>query len=579
MPMDGLTLGLVARELNKALTGGRISKIVQPERDEIILTIRNEGVNRQLLLSATANCARAHLTQIKKNNPLEPPALCMLMRKHITGGRVAAIRQVLADRILEIEIEHHDELGDPARKKLICEFMGKHSNLIFVGEDGRIIDSARRVNDQISSVREVLPGLRYELPPAHGKIPFDEVDADALYRAMSGMNGRLHKLIAQCISGMSTQTARELAFRATGSEDAHSDEYDLRACCDCVAENLRAIPEHIAPAVLYGEDGGPVDIVAFEYRSRANLTAEPYPTISEAMDAFYRSRDMSERIAQKSAAIHRTLKKNIERCERKLALQREALLGSQRMEEYRLKGELLTANLHLAKKGMKSVELPNYYEVGMPMLTVELDERLSPGQNGQRYFKLYQKARNAQTLAAEQIEKTEAELNYLEGQLDNLTKCGGESELFELRQELEKFGYVKANRSRKLMKQLPPSKPMRFTAPSGRIILVGKNNLQNDKLTFTAQPDEVWLHAKDMPGSHVIIVDPEPDDATIAYAARLAAAYSKGGTSSRVPVDYTLRRYVKKPGGAKPGFVIYTHQHTLSVEPLRIEPDSKPVTV
>ena len=573
MPMDGFTLGLVAGELNAALAGGRISKIVQPERDEILLTIRNEGVNRQLLLSATANCARAHLTQVKKNNPLEPPALCMLMRKHITGGRVAAIRQVLSDRILEIEIEHHDELGDPARKKLICEFMGKHSNLIFVGEDGRIIDSARRVNDQISSVREVLPGLRYELPPAHGKLPFDEVTADQLYAAMSGMNGKIHKLIAQCVSGMSTQTARELAFRATGSEEAHSDEVDMRAVCESVAENLRAIPGHIAPAVLYNDDGSPADIVAFEYRSRAHMTAEPYPTISEAMDAFYRSRDMSERIAQKSAAIHRTLKKNIERCERKLALQREALLGSQRMEEYRLKGELLTANLHLAKKGMKSVELPNYYEEGMPMLTVELDEKLSPGQNGQKYFKLYQKARNAQTLAAEQIEKTGAELDYLEGQLDNLGKCSGESELFELRQELEKFGYVKANRSRKQLKALPPSRPMRFRSPSGRVVLVGKNNLQNDKLTFTAQPDEVWLHAKDMPGSHVIIVDPEPSDSDIAFAARLAAAYSKGGTSSRVPVDYTLRRYVKKPGGAKPGFVIYTHQHTLSVEPLRAEPE------
>ncbi len=573
MPMDGFTLGLVAGELNAALAGGRISKIVQPERDEILLTIRNEGVNRQLLLSATANCARAHLTQVKKNNPLEPPALCMLMRKHITGGRVAAIRQVLSDRILEIEIEHHDELGDPAWKKLICEFMGKHSNLIFVGEDGRIIDSARRVNDQISSVREVLPGLRYELPPAHGKLPFDEVTADALYAAMAGMNGRINKLIAQCVSGMSTQTARELAFRATGSEEAHTDEVDMRAVCESVAENLRAIPGHIAPAVLYNDDGSPADIVAFEYRSRAHMAAEPYPTISEAMDAFYRSRDMSERIAQKSAAIHRTLKKNIERCERKLALQREALLGSQRMEEYRLKGELLTANLHLAKKGMKSVELPNYYEEGMPMLTVELDEKLSPGQNGQKYFKLYQKARNAQTLAAEQIEKTEAELDYLEGQLDNLGKCSGESELFELRQELEKFGYVKANRSRKQLKALPPSRPMRFRSPSGRFVLVGKNNLQNDKLTFTAQPDEVWLHAKDMPGSHVIIVDPEPSDADIAFAARLAAAYSKGGTSSRVPVDYTLRRYVKKPGGAKPGFVIYTHQHTLSVEPLRAEPE------
>lgn len=567
MPLDGLTLGLIAGELNGALAGGRVNKIIQPERDELILTIRSGGENRQLLLSATANCARAHLTQVRKNNPLEPPALCMLMRKHLVGARVCAVRQIESDRILEIELEHYDELGERARKKLVCEFMGKHSNLIFVGGDGRIIDSARRVNDQISSVREVLPGLRYELPPAHGKIPFDHVEAEALYAAVAGINGSLHRVLAQSISGLSTQTARELAFRAAGSDDAHTGEIDLRAACERVAAELKSIPQTVAPAVLYNTDGAPVDFVAFPYRSRAHLQTEVCSSISEAMDAFYRTRDMAERIQQKSAALHRTLKKNIERCERKLALQQEALLGSQRMEEYRLKGELLTANLHLAQKGMREVDVPNYYEEGMPMLRVALDEKLSPGQNAQKYFKLYQKARNAQTLAAEQIEKTTEELNYLEGQMDNLGKCQEEAELFELRQELEKFGYVKPNRSRRQMKQLPPSKPMRFTAPSGRAILVGKNNLQNDKLTFTAQPNEVWLHAKDMPGSHVIIVGEAPDEATILYAARLAAAYSKGKASSRVPVDFTLRRYVKKPGGAKPGFVIYTNQRTLYVEP------------
>lgn len=569
MPLDGLTLGFVARELNAALAGGRVNKIIQPERDEIILTIRSEGENRQLLLSATANCARAHLTTTRKNNPLEPPALCMLMRKHITGGRVAGIRAVESDRILEIEIEHFDELGDRAKKKLICEFMGKHSNLIFVGGDGRIIDSARRVTEAISSVREVLPGLRYELPPAHGKIPYDHVEADALYARISGMGGPLHKLIAGNISGMSAQTARELAFRAAGSEDAHSEEIDLLAACERIAESLREIPEHLAPAILFNEDGAPVDAVAFPYLSRAHLRSQSFPTLSQALDAFYRSRDMAERIQQKSAALHRALKKNIERCERKLALQNEALLGSQRMEEYRLKGELLTANLHLAQKGASCVEVPNYYEPDMPLIKVELDEKLSPGQNAQKYFKLYQKARNAQTLAAEQIEKTTAELNYLEGQMDNLEKCSGESELFELREELERFGYCKVNRSRRQMKQLPPSKPMRFTAPSGRAVLVGKNNLQNDKLTGTAQPNEVWLHAKDMPGSHVIIVGEAPDEETILFAARLAALYSKGRTGSRVPVDYTLRRYVKKPSGAKPGFVIYTNQRTLYVEPVQ----------
>ncbi|MBR6766492.1 MAG: NFACT family protein [Clostridia bacterium] len=568
MPIDGLTLGMIAEELRNTLVGGRIDKIVQPERDEIILTVRSVGINHQLLLSASAGCARAHLTHIKKNNPLEPPVLCMLMRKHITGGRISDIRQLESDRILEIAIEHHDELGDHASKRLICEFMGKHSNLIFVGSDGRIIDSARRVNEQISSVREVLPGLRYELPPAHGKIPYDQVTADALYAAIAGMGGKIHKIISQAISGMSMQTARELAFRATGNEDAHSDECDMRAVAISISENLAGFKSEFAPAILIGEDASPADVVAFPYRSRDLLTSRRFDTLSEALDEFFRSRDSAERISQKSAALHRTLKKNIERCEKKLALQQEALLGSQRMEEYRLKGELLMANLHLAKKGAKLAELPNYYEPGMPMISVELDERLSPGQNAQRYFKLYQKARNAQTLAAEQIEKTSEELNYLEGQLDNLSKCQSESELFELRAELEKFGYVKANKNRRQMKQLPPSAPMKFESPSGHIILVGKNNLQNDKLTATAQPNEIWLHAKDMPGSHVIIVGEEPDEATILCAARLAAAFCKGRTSSRVPVDYTLRRYVKKPSGSKPGFVIYTNQRTLNVEPM-----------
>ena len=569
MPLDGFTLGLIARELNGALCGGRIDRIIQPERDELIFTVRNGGANHQLLLSASAGCARAHLTNVKKNSPLEPFNLCMLMRKHLIGGRIYEIRQAEADRILEIEIEHLDELGDRARKTIVCEFMGKHSNLIFTGADGRIIDSARRVSEAISSVREVLPGLRYERPPAHGKIPFDQVTEDALYAALRDKGGPLNKLISACISGMSSQTARELIFRACGNEDAHIEECDLDAVCASIAAELHHIPNELSPAVLYGADGRPVDAIAFPYRSRAHLRSEAFPTISAAMDEFFRSRDRAERIAQKSAAIHRTLKNNIERCEKKLALQREALLGAERMEEYRVSGELLTANLHLAEKGMKSVSLPNYYDPELKEIEIPLDVKLSPAQNAQKYFKLYQKARNARTLAAEQIERTSEELAYLEGQMDNLGKCSGESELAELRDELEKFGYVRRVTNRRQMKQLPPSQPMKFTAPSGATILVGKNNLQNDKLTFSADPNEIWLHAKDMPGSHVIIVGENPDDETIVYAAKLAAAYSKGANSSNVPVDYTRQRFVKKPSGAKPGFVIYTNQRTLYVTPER----------
>ena len=573
MPFDGLTLGLIARELNATLAGGRIDRIVQPERDELILTVRSGGANHMLLLSASAGCARAHLTEVKKSSPLEPFNLCMLMRKHLSGARIVEIRQAESDRILEIEIEHLDELGDRARKRIVCEFMGKHSNLIFVSADGRIIDSARRVTEAISSVREVLPGLRYERPPAHGKLPYDRVSAENLCAALAGKSGALHKLISANISGMSAQTARELAFRACGNADAHADECDLMAVAESVAAELARIPGEVAPAVLYGPDGRPADAVAFAYRSCAALRGEPFPTISAAMDEFYRSRDRAERISQKSAAIHRTLKTNIERCERKLALQREALLGAERMEEYRVSGELLTANLHLAEKGMTSVSLPNYYDPEMKEIEIKLDVKLSPAQNAQRYFKLYQKARNARTLAAEQIERTTEELNYLEGQMDNLGKCSGESELAELRAELEKFGYLRRSANRRQMKQLPPSQPMKFAAPSGETILVGKNNLQNDKLTFSADPEEIWLHAKDMPGSHVIIVGAKPSDEAILYAAKLAAAYSRGARSSNVPVDYTKRRFVKKPSGAKPGFVIYTNQRTLYVTPEEIRPE------
>ena len=571
MPMDGFTLGFVAKELDSLLAGGRIDKVVQPERDEIIITVRNAGRNMQLLLSASADCARAHITTIKKNNPLEPPVLCMLLRKRIVGGRLTYVRQAESDRILEIGIEHYDELGDLTGETLICEFMGRHSNIIFTDRDGRIIDSAKRVNETMSSVREVLPGLRYERPPAHGKIPYDSIDLEALAEAFSPLAGTLRSAISKSISGMSAQTAAELAFRFAGNEDAHMDEIDVRAAAVSVSESMLRMRSEFDPGVVYSADDSPVDINAFPYLSRASLRRVSFPTISEALDEYYRSKDRTERIRQKSAAIHRVLKNNIERCEKKLQLQQDALLGSQKMEDYRRYGELITASQYMIKKGMRECALPDYYADGMPMVKVPLDEKLSPAQNAQRYFKLYQKARSARTLAAEQIEKTNEELYYLEGQLENLTKCEDEPSLAELRGELEKLGYVHASHSRRQIKALPPSAPMKFTSPTGRIILVGKNNIQNDKLTFTAEPNETWLHAKDMPGSHVIITGTDLDDETLLYAARLAAKYSKGGSGSHVPVDYTLRKYVKKPSGAKPGFVIYTHQHTLYVDPLTEE--------
>lgn len=567
MPFDGVALGFVARELNDFLVGGRVDKVTQPERDEINLSIRCRGINRVLLISASAGCARAHLTSVKKTSPLEPPMLCMLMRKHLIGNRVANVRQIQGDRILEIDFEGSDELGDRSIKTLVCEFMGKHSNMMLLGSGGKILECVHRVTEEISRVREVLPGLTYERPPAQDKLPYDDLSAQALAARLAEAGGPLHKALAGVVSGVAAATAREIALRAAGDENARVDQIDLGRVTERIVGFFTNLPTMAAPSVLFSEDGTPLELTAFTFLSLSGLDAKPFSTMSEAMDAFYEARDLTDRIKQKSASLHRVLRNNAERCEKKLALQLEALEGSQRMEEYRVMGELITASAHLISKGAKAASIPNYYDPQMAEMTIPLEEKLSPAQNAQRYFKLYQKARNARTLAAAQIEKTREELAYLEGQLENLRKCETEAELNEIREELEKLSYVRASHNRRQMKKLPPSKPLHFLSGTGIDLLVGKNNLQNDELTLSARPNETWLHTKDIPGSHVIVVSENPDEATLHEAALLAAYYSRASGSSNVPVDYTLRRYVKKPGGAKPGFVIYTHQRTLYVTP------------
>jgi predicted ribosome quality control (RQC) complex YloA/Tae2 family protein len=567
MPMDGVTLGFIARELADSLIGGRVDKVTQPERDEINILIRCRGANRMLLLSASAGCARAHLTASKKTSPLEPPMLCMLMRKHLIGSRVAGVRQIGGDRILEIDFEGRDELGDQATKTLVCEFMGKHSNIMLLGAGGRILECARRVTAEISRVREVLPGLQYVRPPSQGKLPYDSLTADELLLRLKDCAGALHKALGLIVSGIAPATARELAFRAAGDEEARLDQIDLAAAARRIAGVLQALPSMAKSAILLAEDGTALDLVAFPFESREHLEKQRFDTLSQAMDAFFEARDLADRIRQKSSALHRVLGNNIERCEKKLALQLEALEGSRKMEQYRIMGELITASAHMISRGSKTASLPNYYDEAMQNIDIPLDERLSPAQNAQRYFKLYQKARSARLLAAEQIKKTREELSYLEGQMENLRKCETEAELGEIREELERLQYVRANHNRRQMKKLPPSQPLHYLSSEGRDILIGKNNLQNDQLTHSARANEVWLHAKDIPGSHVIIVGEAPGEQTLREAALLAAYYSKSAGSSNVPVDYTLRRYVKKPGGAKPGFVTYTHQRTLFVTP------------
>lgn len=567
MPMDGLTLSFVKDELARTLIGGRVDKITQPERDEIMIALRSLGKNRSLLISINPNCARIHLTSDRRVSPLEPSNFCMLMRKHLQGGKLTDVRQIGGDRILEIDVENRDELGDMRVRTLILEIMGRHSNLMLVNWNGRIIDSLRHVTDDISRVREVLPGLDYQRPPAQDKLSPGELTKEALSALLTRNPGRLAKAYAASISGVSIQAAREMTYRLLGDEDAHMTQTTPDIAAEFAVRYLRDMRAWTRPTIVFDAEGAPLDFMAFPYECRAGLRSASYESMGDMMDAFFMQRDLVERMAQKSSALSRVLHSNIERCEKKLGLQLDALREGECSEDYRIKGELLMAQLGAVPKGAASVQLDNYYaEDGAP-LTVELDVKLSPAANAQRYFKLYQKAKSAQHQAAEQAEKTRQELYYLEGQLDNLQKCTDESELGEVREELVREGYLRANHNRRTLKKLPPSAPYHFIAPDGTDILIGKNNVQNDQLTRTAEPSDTWLHVKDMPGSHVIVCARQPAPDTLRLAAQLAAYFSKGKNSSQVPVDYTLRKYVKKPSGAKPGFVIYTHQSTLYVTP------------
>lgn len=568
MPMDGVMLGFVARELDEKLRDGRIDRIIQPERDEIHLIIRAQGENRRLVLCASPNGARVHLSTHAKTGPMEPPVFCMLLRKHLGGGRVLAVRRVAGDRILEIDVSALSELGDMETRTLVVEIMGRHSNIILRRADGRIIDAARHVGEDISRVRLVQPGLPYAYPPSQGKLDPEHADSAALEDALARAGGKLAKAIGASVAGFSPQASREAAVRMGFSPDDLLSGIDVKAAARALCAYLCALPGLGPCAVTLAEDGSPADIYPFP---PAHLPLVRYTAYedgpSAALDAYFYERDRRDRMAQRSSALAHTLKNHIERCEKKLAIQQEALAGAEKMEEYRQRGELIQANLYRLKKGEPFAEVENFYSGACETVRIPMDVSLSPAQNAQRYFKLYQKARGARTLAAEQKAKTEEELLYLEQMLDDLRKCTDAQGLSELRGMLEQSGHVRAAVSRVKRRKEAPSQPMKFLSSDGIEIEVGKNALQNERLTMGAKGDETWLHAQKMPGSHVLIHAVSVPETTLAEAALLAAYYSRGCRSAQVPVDATLRRYVKKPGGTPAGFVIYTHQRTLYITP------------
>lgn len=562
MPMDGMMVGFAARELDRVLKGGRVDRITQPERDTVVLQIRAGNDNHRLLLCASPNNARCHTTTRTYSNPLEPPNLCMLMRRQLTGSRVVSVSQVGGDRIVHVCLEAVNELGDRVERKLVLEMMGRHSNLMLLDETGRILEATRHVNAEMSRVRQIQPGMAYLPPPEQDKLDPSRVTAEELQAWLREKGGRsFSKGLAESISGLSRVSAEELAFRILGRGTDEAE--DPEEACRKAADFCRKLPEMTDPRVQYGQGGDPEEVMPFAYFSLNPDRQKAFPTVSQALEEYFGGRDERERMSQRSAAMVRTLKGQIERCERKLALQEEELDSAGRMDEYRAMGEAINANLYRLKKGMTEVELEDWYGSAGRMITVPLDEKLTPGQNAQKYFKKYQKARSARETAAQQKEKTLAELELLEGMLLDIDKCTSESDLEEIRDQLVHAGYMKRVTSRRQQRKLPGSEPGRYLSEDGIEILVGKNAAQNDRLTLGARPDEMWLHAKDMPGSHVIIrAEGEIPLATMKQAAQLAAWFSKGQRSSNVPVDYTRRKYVKKPGGAPPGKVIYTHHKT-----------------
>ena len=568
MSMDGLSLYSAMNELNKRLAGGKIDKIQQTDKEELLLMVRSLGQTYRLLINASAADNRVQLTELKKQAPSEAPMFCMLLRKRIAGGKIVRFEQERLDRVLKISIETYNDLGDLSVFALYCELMGKHSNIILVNEKGVIVDAIKHVGLGMSSVRFVMPGLEYSAPPAQDKQDPSKASADDFSMAMCMVGMSIAKALSNAFFGLSPAVAAQLVARYTNKTECTQLSEAER---EELAERLAAFYADMAQgkekaSAVLNALGETEAVYPFAI---AGGGIKLYDSIGEALDSLYINSDRREWAKRHCASARKVLQNNIERCEKKLALYADALNSGEQMEKCRLYGELLTANLHSLKSGTDTAAVDNYYADPVERIAIPLDRQLTPGENAQRYYKKYQKLKAARDMAIVQREQTLSELNYLEGQLDNLTKCTAENELSELIEELKEQGYIKRDKGGKKKMKLAASKPMHFVSSTGADIYVGKNNRQNDELTLRfASPNDIWMHAKNIPGSHVIVKGAsEQDTATMTEAALLAAYYSRARGSENVAVDYTPRKYVKKPAGAKPGMVIYTTNKTAYVTP------------
>ncbi|SFJ62324.1 Rqc2 family fibronectin-binding protein [Thermoflavimicrobium dichotomicum] len=558
MSFDGIVTRAIVHELNKILSGGRITKVYQPSDVEILLHIRSKGKNHRLLLSAHPAYPRIHFVEHQVDHPVEPPMFCMLLRKHCEGAIIESIEQVGMERIIHILFRTRNELGDEVIRCMVLEIMGRHSNFILLDpETGYIFDAIRRVTPAISQHRQVFPGATYTPPPEQNKQNPLDVDKNTFIAGFDYNRGQLDKQIVQRFTGIGPLIAREIVHRAgLGNRDQLWEAFQQ------VIELIRH--HQYVPTIIHAEQKSVFSAIPLTHVHGEKRT---YPTMSACLEAFYFGKAERDRIKQQTNDLMRLLQNEIDKNTKKISVLEKELHDAEKAETYRIYGELLTAYMHQIKRGDQEVRLINYYDPEAREIVIPLDPKLTPSANAQYYFKKYNKLKASKKWNEEQIKKAKEEITYLESvlvQLQNSTL----REIEQIREELQEEGWLKTptNDKKRRKKEVPA--PMTVYSSSGTPILIGRNNKQNDYLTHQmASATDTWLHTKDIPGSHVVIRSKSYDETTLLEAAMLAAYFSKARESSQVPVDYTLIKYVRKPSGARPGFVIYDHQRTLFVTP------------
>ena len=566
MPLDAVCLQAVVAELAPQITGSRIEKIQQPARDQVVLLLRG---NRRLLLSAGGGQPRLHLTELPRDNPAQPPMFCMLLRKYLSGGIIESIQQAPLERVVTLTVSAADELGERSQFSLILEAVARRANLILADKDGRIIDCLRRIDFEMNPDRQVLPGLFYHLPTPPDKVsPFTVTEEEfAALAAAAGEGAPADQWLVRTVNGLSPLVARELTFRACGSTDAPVTGHTAALWSAFAAWRDTVNEKHFTPAMLK-RSGVPMDFTYLHVGQYGGAAEEEtYTSFSRLLDDFYEKREQAERVKQKGQDLVKTASNGAARLRRKIAAQEQELAESKNRDKWRVCGELITANLYRMERGMSRLTAQNYYDPDCADVDIPLDVRLSPQENAAKYFKKYTKAKTAEKYITAQLEKARVELTYLESVLQELTLAESEQDFNDIRAELTDGGYLRA-KGRKQPQR--PSKPREFRSTAGLRILVGRNNRQNDRLTAKdAEKWDIWLHTQRIHGSHVILCTggAQPDEQSIAEAASLAAYFSQAQNSTKVPVDFTQVKYVKKPAGSPPGFVNYTNYKTILADP------------